>query len=117
MREEGYHLESVKKALPERVKVGGFWYSIEAADDEMDIRGAYGYTEHIDLAIKLDTKPPQAKVRETLLHEIIHTAADFLPRQEALDEKNVQLIARVLFQVFTENPEVRKFIFEEDNHG
>ena len=103
----------VSMAIPERVKVGGFWYTIEAADDEMDVRGAYGYTEHVDLAIKLDTKPPQAKVRETLLHELIHTASEYLPRADTMDEKNVQVIARVLFQVFTENPEVRKFIFEE----
>lgn len=99
--------------LPERVKVGGFWYSIQAAHDEMIARGNYGVTENPDLVIKVDEERPTLVVRETLLHEVVHAVETFFPEGEQLLERQCKGLSRVLFQVFTENPEVRKFIFED----
>lgn len=106
-------LEPIKVLPPDRVKVGAFWYSIEAAHDEMIARELLGRAEPDDLRIKVDEERPATLIRETLLHEIIHTAETIFPEGEQLLERQCKGLARVLFQVFTENPEVRKFIFEE----
>ena len=100
--------------LPERVKIGGFWYTIEAASKELVLRQVYGRTVHDDLNIKLDDERPSILLRETFLHEILHAAETFLIPQEELEERQIKILARVLFQVFTDNPEVRKFIFEDE---
>ena len=105
---------SEKVELPDWVKVGSFWYAIEAAHTEMAAAGNYGSTEASDLLIKVDEERPRPIVRETLLHEIIHAAETILPEGELLHERQCKALSRLLFQVFTENPETRKFIFEED---
>jgi len=103
--------------IPKRVKVGGLWYIIltgKETNDEMDIRGVYGRTDYVDLTIKLDTQPAEAKIKQTLVHEISHAINTALPYEDRMSERQVHVIAHGLFQVLTENPEVRKFIFEED---
>lgn len=107
-------LESVRKALPERVKVGGLWYSIEEASDEMDVRGLYGHTDYANLIMKMDTQSAPAKIKQTLVHEIFHAANTLLPSGEGMTETQIHAISQIVFQVFTDNPEVRKFIFEEE---
>lgn len=100
--------------LPQRVKVGGFWYSIEPATEELNIRQQYGHTEHYTCTIKVDPELSKERVKETLLHEVLHTIDAAFPPDDQMTELQIKVAARLLFQVFTDNPEVRKFIFEDD---
>ena len=100
--------------LPERVKVGGFWYSIEPAHEEMRLRGLYGRIEHLELKIQVDETLPTVLLKHSLWHEIVHATEAVMPPEQELSELQLKVIARTLFQVFTENPEIRKFIFEDE---
>ena len=99
--------------LPKRVKVGGLSYAIEVANEILLARNALGRIEHDNLKIQLDDSVAILNVKITLLHEIIHAADAFVPDEHRMTELQVKLLARILFQVFTENPEVGDFIFKE----
>ena len=101
--------------IPERVKVGGFWYSIEGASEFLSSRALLGESKNDALTITLDDTAALSVIKETLLHELVHVADFYLPNNVDLTELQIMIVARVLFQVFTENPEVRKFIFEEES--
>ena len=98
--------------LPERVKVNGFWFSIEKDNEMLLARNALGRTEHDNQKIKIDDSVSPNSIRTTLLHEVIHVIDASLSEEHNMQELQVKILARGLFQVFTENPEVRKFIFE-----
>ena len=99
--------------LPEHVKIGGFWYTIESANDELDLRNLYGRTPSGTLSLQINDSLPPALLKETMLHEILHLCEILLPPDDEMTERQVKIVARIMFQVFTENPEVRKFIFED----
>ena len=99
--------------LPERVKVGGLWYSIEPDNALLQAENLLGEILIDKLTIRLDTSAAPSVIKTILLHELIHSSKPYLADGEALTEVQIKVLCRVLFQVFTENPEVRKFIFED----
>ena len=100
--------------LPKRVKVGGFWYSIEADNALLSAEGLMGEIVPDALTIRIDDSKASPVIRTTLLHEIIHSSKVYLDDGANLSEAQIKALSQVLFQVFTENPEVRKFIFEDE---
>ena len=106
--------ENINVKLPERVKVGGFWYTIEEANEELAIRNVAGRTIHEELQIKIKTDRPNLIVREGLHHELFHAAEEILGPDNCLQEYQVRVMSEMMFQILSDNPEVRKFIFEED---
>ena len=100
--------------LPKRVKVGGFWYSIGADNDLLQAEGLMGEILVTGLTIRIDDSKPPPVMKTTLLHELIHASLPYFGDGDGLNEGQIKVVSRMLFQVLTENPEVRKFIFEDE---
>lgn len=92
--------------IPKKVKIGGFTYNVEQ-------------TEHIALGInwngeiiynelKINIRPGnEARMKQTLLHELIHAIYEYLGYPEH-DERRVDELAGALYALIVDNPEMFK---------
>jgi len=76
---------STAPTLPDSIKVGPIQYKVTAdPDDWMRVehrnqtKGNYGYTEHLSATIYLNPDQTPSVQRLTLLHEVMHAAAESL---------------------------------------
>lgn len=91
-----------------------FAFSEEDGLTTSDGHGAYGLCSHQDLTIKIEKKfPSEEKRKEVLLHEVIHGVIDMYDIQVPEDkmESLVVVLARGMMQVFQDNPELVKELF------
>ena len=96
---------------PVSVQVGPMVYPIEWIDKlTTEMSGPlYGKTMHFPCrGIKIRSDCDLEDVRETLLHEIIHTVEEWMDVD--FKEHEVRQLSLGLFQVLTENPKVTRFI-------
>lgn len=104
--------------LPEKIKIGGFDWTIEKNQHIANESGVFGSTHTLSQKIFLDPSTTDQKNEQTLLHEIIHVVvwqSGLGRRLERLDERKleeeiVQSISFGLYQVLKEN----KLKFYED---
>lgn len=98
--------------LPKSVRVGNRNYKIEPLRKASDLttlstNGAHCFeTGIIEVVDTLD----QERTAETLLHEILHACWIQGDLPDSDEEHMVTMLARVLTQVWQDNPEVMEFI-------
>ncbi len=63
-----WSVENTNVNLPERVKVGGFWYSIEAENALLQAEGLLGEIVLHSLTIRLDDSAAPPVVKTIFLH-------------------------------------------------
>ena len=101
--------------LPNKVKVGGIYYTITDKPFEIDPKGtgAWGLTDHRSCIIYIDTGVSLNQVKDTLLHEILH-AIFFIYNVDTGDgeERVVTPTASGLVQVFEDNKPIRDFLLK-----
>ena len=94
--------------IPPRINILGHWYTIDSPDrvDDGDSRGkVICDNTSIQIAKGAGTGPFADSVRaEVLFHEIIHVIVFALDIK--LAERGIRLLARGLFQVFHDNPDL-----------
>lgn len=105
--------------LPNKVRIMGVDWTIEEhTDAELSERAKYGETIHGLKLIKVDIKTHPSKVRETLLHELIHAVTESMTDQDTcLSEFQVRVTANGLRQIFADNPWVLKYLAESRESG
>lgn len=93
--------------IPNHVKIGGTTYQVEIS--EMLSLGTANFSAEIDYQNLIIRITPQAeeKMQCDLLHEIIHGIFSQLGYAEH-DEKHIEELARALFALVKDNPELMK---------
>lgn len=102
--------------LPEEIKVATRIYQLRLTPDlkahdnpKEDLDGEC--TE--DSIISLNASNPEVTIKTTLLHEIIHAIGYYLGDNGLIiDERRVTPLANMIHQVFLDNPEILKYIFD-----
>ncbi len=99
----------MKQLLPHKVRVFGVDlptnYIKQPVVDGVKVDGFFLNPE---IVIKACLKPDS--MRETLLHEVVHAIDEAM--QIKLSEKQVTQLARGLFGVLCDSPELKKFLLE-----
>jgi len=93
--------------IPKTVKIGYKNYlvkEVEHLDD--DERLLYGQILYNDEVISLSKKYPENQMKCTLVHEIIHGIDDLMG--VGLQEDLVEKLAKGLYQVIQDNPDMFK---------
>ena len=99
-------------AMPGRVRILGFDWTITNPNLELQQRERYGETHYLGFEVHVDDSQPLQRQQETLLHELIHAGCQqFLIDDNDVSEAQVRIIGHILFQVLKDNAEVRGFIF------
>lgn len=90
--------------IPDKVKVGGYWYEIRKGYQFTEQADLLGQADHDGLVIRLSDKDatgrdmPEQKKEEVFIHEILH-CIDAVYNSAKLDEEIVERIAEGLYQV------------------
>jgi len=89
--------------IPDRVKVGPFYYAVERPEllinhDHEHLKGESDH-QHQVLRIESTLRPRQAE--EVFLHELLHAVDTFMDTE--MSERQVALIARGLYMALTES--------------
>jgi hypothetical protein len=101
-------------ALPNTIKVAGLFFRVtEITKEYAEEAGFIGdFNGHL-LRIRVAEDLAPAKKAETLLHEVLHAATDaagLMDRPGQTDEEVVNPLARVLFSIIKDNPELIDFL-------
>jgi hypothetical protein len=103
--------------LPDKIKIGTRRYQIKFVED---LRSYEDEKEPLDgecredLCISVNSDNPEVTVKSVLLHEIIHAIGYYLGDNGlTLDERRVNSLSNMLFEIMTENPTVRDYIFHK----
>lgn len=82
--------------IPNKIKIGGIWIDVKIIDDdEMD--KDCGEADFKHCTIKLSDRLKQDNLELTFFHEVFHHI------DPALDEHQVELYSRSLFQILKDN--------------
>ena len=90
--------------IPERVKIGGFVYTVEQTEH---IGCGHDYCGEILYGdLKINLRPcSQSRMEQTLLHEIVHGIYDHLGYSEH-EERKIDMLAGALHALIIDNPEM-----------
>lgn len=94
--------------IPDKIKVGGFWYKITKSVQVADNSQTFASTLNGKQEINVSPEYPQQKQEQTFLHEILHAIwfvyglkeAGFKHEQE---EHIVDALSNGLYQVLKDN--------------
>ena len=110
-------------SLPTSIDIGPFSYKITIDEltrqraQETSRTNLLGETDHDKLQIIIDASAPIGLLRETLLHETLHTIAKVsgLTHDWDTDEEEgiIQRICPLLLEVFRRNPSVVAYLMAE----
>ncbi len=90
--------------IPDKVKVGGFVYTVEQTE-HITLGCDYG-GEILFQELKINIRPGnQKRMEQTLLHEIVHAIYDHLGFKDH-DEQKVDMLAGALYALIVDNPEM-----------
>jgi hypothetical protein len=104
-----------KQTTPKEVEVGPYTYTIAHGDavTRRQLGGDHGETDHSELVIKINERAAGV-VRETLVHELLHTFSDLAGLQEQYgadtDEQWCRRLAPCLLDTLRRNPELVDFL-------
>ena len=97
--------EAENERLPKQVKVSGVVYSVSIAEESIIVDDKV-YLADVDYdRAKILISPGYTPKRLTLWHEIIHAIAH--DRMVSLTEEQVEALARGVYQVLGDNPDLR----------
>ena len=95
------------------IRVAGLTFSVEPDNERMFEGGMWGETSHNSQAISYTTLVPKERQQQSVLHELIHAVIEaYGPRDDRSDEAIAKALSGGLYQVLTDSPELRKFLFE-----
>lgn len=94
--------------IPEKVRIGGVVYDVQYEDRLNDGTSlAYGHIDYDKALIRLAPNlQSQQGECQTLLHEIMHGIAKHFELKIENDEKTIDVLARGLYMVISDNPEI-----------
>jgi len=91
--------------IPETVKIGGHYLTVEITNNNESIADdTIGRTQLGKNIIWLNSNYPKSRQEEALLHELIHNCLYDI--QEEQDEKMVERLGAILYQVVVDNPKI-----------
>lgn len=96
--------------IPDKVRIGGVDYNIKFEERlNNGAQLAYGHIDYDAALIRIDTnlREEQGKC-QTLLHEILHGIAKHFELEIEGDEDTVDKLAKGLFMVIQDNPNMFK---------
>lgn len=104
--------------IPPVVTVGGRTYTIHSDEETSRLTsddGSRGMTFTERLRIHLNAEMPDDLIRETLLHECMHAAWDFVGLGKAgaiaeHEEQAIKALAPVLVDMLRRNPEIVAYL-------
>ena len=100
---------------PKKVVVAGQDFEIVWDDEAADEESNFGSTSDAFRRIRIGAATPQTKLRETLLHEVLHAIQHtHLIVKNRLPEQTVKLLSTVLYDTLRRNPEVAEAILGLD---
>lgn len=106
--------------LPKSIRVGPLTYTVEVMPKGLK-GGEWGMTHHTKLRIRLDGRHPQANLRATLLHEVLHAAryvtgahleefAKHYSKRYDLEERVITTLEHPLLGILRDNPDLVAFL-------
>ena len=99
----------------DKLKIGFLTYSVEDfGPKEAELRGVYGTHSPQTQKIKIDSNSTKERLKEVLLHEILHGVwSQWLGgfESEMKEEEVVSALAQGLMTVFVDNPGLKKELF------
>ena len=104
----------IEVAIPSKLKIGGFVYSVEsgdAVDVELQSRGLWGFHNNFYRKIQVRNKGTAQQLSHNLLHEIFHGIEESYAIDPVLSEHQIDAIGGGLTQIF-EQAGIR-FVIEE----
>ena len=109
-------------SAPLWVKVGGRTYSVHSDADTSALTsddGSRGMTFHERQRIHVDSTLGKDIFRETLIHECIHAAWDFVGLRKGGDvaqheEQVIKALSPTITALIRDNPQLVRFITERD---
>ena len=97
--------------IPKKLKIGGMVYTVEITDNlNSGSNNSSAEISYRDLIIRV-CPMARARMESSFLHEVIHGMADAMGFVEH-DEKLVDALSQMLYQVIQDNPEM--FLPDED---
>lgn len=96
--------------IPKKLKIGGVTYEVQETKNLTLGNANYsGEIDYTDCVIRICPCNPQ-KMKADFCHEMVHGILDHLGYTDH-DEKKVDELAKALYMVFEDNPEM----FEKEN--
>jgi hypothetical protein len=95
-------------ALPTSVRVAGLDFTVGIEDSEDFTDDLFGQVDYRRRRIRISDRADEVRQRETLLHEVIHAVDEAVDAD--LTEHQVTVIARGLFAVIRDNPDLGTFL-------
>lgn len=97
------------------VKIGCFNYEVELADDHIvvgDKANFLGSIDYENLNIKVKKTLPEEMKNQVLMHEIVHGILNHFELTINNDEKQVDLIAKGIYDFIVQNKEFINTLFQ-----
>ena len=101
--------------LPDKVTHLGLTWDIVYDTATLDRDGNWGQTRGRRSEIALTDDVPHARIAATLLHELLHVVSDSVTNANAPTEDHITALASGLFGLLADNPDVRHFIWPEED--
>jgi hypothetical protein len=100
--------------LIDKVKIGVSDYDVQLVESVSKDELLLGQIDYQNLSIRVDKDYPILTQKITLLHEIVHGLFHELSEDELRgNEKLVDQLARLLYQVIRDNPKLIELVREE----
>lgn len=97
-----------KRVIPKRIKVGNFDYEIKLVKElKYEDDDCNGLCDKHKSIIYLQEELSEDKMRETLLHELIHACEGSYGFRPLNDDKQVHPLGLALAEIFKRNPELK----------
>ena len=98
--------------LPSQIKIAGHIYKIEVRDGQWSKDSGYrGVTDSNILLININGDMPKSRQTETVIHEIFHGIYhEYGVKENDTEERIVTQFATGIYQVFVDNPELKKML-------
>ena len=84
--------------LPTKIEIGGFIYSIVITSEELESEHRFADSSEYLKRIRIRGDLSQQQLTASLLHEFLH-CIDYTYFGEALEEKQIGVLANALYQV------------------
>lgn len=102
-------------ALPERVVVGPYTYTIEADRDFTDSHNSWAHIQYGRQRIRFDPDTRPDRLRVAIIHEVLHAIHDLTHTAgEKWEESQVTQDAPLIVQVLRDNPELVAYLTADD---
>lgn len=110
-----------KPSIPTTVKVGPYDWTIVPDHEMAQVDEVWGTTLIPSHQIRLDPQAPPARLRATLLHEVLHVVMNvsglsfrFNDKEDRVNEESVvREVSTLLYQVIRDNPDLVEYLLEE----